>query len=53
MREDIEGGNCSSWPTMVAGCFAEVSVFHSFACTARDFALGAQEGRQVAVAQKI
>jgi len=59
MREDIEGGNCSSWPTMAAGGFSGARVSHSFAQegrlpdVAREVELGSQKGHLLAVAQKI
>jgi len=59
MREDIEGGYCSSWPTMAAGGFSGARVSHSsaqkgrFPDVAREVGLGAQKGHLLAVAQKI
>ena len=43
MREDIEGGNCSSWPTMAAGGFSGARVSHS----------SAQKGRLPDVAREV
>jgi len=53
MREDNEGGNCSSWPTMLAGGFSGSARIGCLPDVAREAELGAQKGHLLAVAQKI
>jgi len=53
MREDIEGGNGSSWPTMAAGGFFGSALMGHILVVTQEHELGAQKGHLLAVAQKI
>jgi len=53
MREDIEGGNCSSWPTTAAGGFFGTAQTGHILVVTQEAELGAQTGHILDVAQDI